>query len=256
MIPLLVLLFLAGCGDSNNSDAVSPSNPSTVSAKASSASTVDLSWSTSTDNVGVAGYKLYRNGVFIKYVTSESVTDDGLSTFTQYCYTVSAVDFSSNESSQSSQVCTDTNPKYAQITLGTVMTPPPSTTIYIKNLGFDLILPNGVTPKAVGAGADYGSDFILGEAWNILQPPGPFGRPPPLAPASFLITPATGQSNVKIGFWQGSSAIGLGDFLTVLLEVEAGRNVTGSDFSLVGFIPVDLSLNPLNVTPSINFNYL
>lgn len=71
-------------------------------------SLVDLSWSASTDNIAVAGYKIYRGGVLINTVTSTSFRDTGLTPLTNYCYAVSAYDTSNNESAQSTQICTAT----------------------------------------------------------------------------------------------------------------------------------------------------
>jgi hypothetical protein len=65
---------------------------------------IDLSWDASTDNVGVTGYHIYRDGggTPIATVTGTTYQDTGLSPLTQYTYKVSAIDAVSNESAQSS----------------------------------------------------------------------------------------------------------------------------------------------------------
>lgn len=100
---------LLGC-ESPITDTIPPSVPTGVIATAVSSSQVDLSWDTSTDNVGVAGYKIYRNGSYLKSVSSSPTfaSDTNLSPSTQYCYTVSAYDASGNESGLSSQICATT----------------------------------------------------------------------------------------------------------------------------------------------------
>src|SRR5277367_2387217 len=43
-------------------DTTPPSVPTNLSASAISSSAINLTWTSSTDNVGVAGYDIYRNG--------------------------------------------------------------------------------------------------------------------------------------------------------------------------------------------------
>ncbi|MNJ70145.1 Exoglucanase B precursor [compost metagenome] len=72
-----------------------------------------ITWTASTDNVGVAGYDVYRNGSLIKSnVTSTSYTDSGLTASTTYSYTVLAKDVVGNQSAPSSalQVTTSVAP--------------------------------------------------------------------------------------------------------------------------------------------------
>jgi chitin-binding protein len=82
-------------------DRQAPSRPSGLWASPStSAARIYLGWSASTDNVGVAGYKIYRNGAHVATVTTTSWTDDGLAYNATYQYGVSAVDAAGNESGQ------------------------------------------------------------------------------------------------------------------------------------------------------------
>jgi hypothetical protein len=62
---------------------------------------VRLSWTASTDNVGVAGYNVYRDNVKIASTVSTSYTDTGLSPGATYTYTIAAYD-SVNTSAKSS----------------------------------------------------------------------------------------------------------------------------------------------------------
>ena len=56
----------ATCGTTvSASDQTPPTTPTTLTAVAASLSELDLSWTASTDNVGVAGYKVFRTGVHI-----------------------------------------------------------------------------------------------------------------------------------------------------------------------------------------------
>jgi chitodextrinase len=79
-------------------DTTAPSVPKNLTATPASSSQVDLSWSASTDNVGVAGYRVYRNGARVATVSGTSHQDKNLSASTTYSYQVSAFDAAGNES--------------------------------------------------------------------------------------------------------------------------------------------------------------
>ena len=91
-----------GSGGGGGSDTTAPATPSGVSASALSSSQIKLTWTASTDNVGVTGYRIYRNGTYLTTATSTSYTNTGLAASTSYSYKVSAVDAAGNESGQSS----------------------------------------------------------------------------------------------------------------------------------------------------------
>ena len=83
-------------------DSTAPTVPSGLTATANGAHRIDLSWTASTDNVAVAGYRIYRGGLLLTTVASTTWPDTGLTTATAYTYTVSAVDAAGNASAQSS----------------------------------------------------------------------------------------------------------------------------------------------------------
>jgi chitodextrinase len=82
-------------------DTTAPSVPTGLSATAPSQTQVDLTWNTSTDNVAVTGYNIYRNNTKIASSTTNSFTDSSVTASTTYNYTVSATDDAGNESVQS-----------------------------------------------------------------------------------------------------------------------------------------------------------
>lgn len=84
----------------NVSDTTPPSVPSGLTAAAASCSQVNLGWSPSTDTggSGLRGYNVYRNGTYLKQVTTTSTSDTGLAASTSYSYAVSAVDNAGNQS--------------------------------------------------------------------------------------------------------------------------------------------------------------
>ncbi|HEY8507282.1 MAG TPA: malectin domain-containing carbohydrate-binding protein [Steroidobacteraceae bacterium] len=100
-------------------DTTPPTVPTGLSAVAVSSSRIDLSWSPSTDTeTGVAGYRIYRDGVPVATTSAITFSDTNLQPNTLYTYTVSAYDAAvpANESAQSAPasattpVATDTTP--------------------------------------------------------------------------------------------------------------------------------------------------
>ncbi|HOD36683.1 MAG TPA: SBBP repeat-containing protein [Syntrophales bacterium] len=85
----------------NTGDTTAPSVPAGVSATAVSSMRIDLSWTASTDDVGVASYRIYRDGSLLATVMGTSYSDTGLEAGTSYTYNVSAVDGAGNASSLS-----------------------------------------------------------------------------------------------------------------------------------------------------------
>ena len=94
------------------SDTVPPTAPSNLTAVAASLSELDLSWTTSTDNVGVTGYKVYRDGVQVGTTASTNFADTGLTASTTYTYTVKAYDAAGNVST-ASNIATSTTGTWA-----------------------------------------------------------------------------------------------------------------------------------------------
>lgn len=95
-------VFLADLAPvSGGNDTQSPTAPAGVTATAVSGNQIDLSWSASTDNVGVSGYRIYREGVKVATTTNTNYSDTGLALSTTYSYQVSAYDAANNESAKS-----------------------------------------------------------------------------------------------------------------------------------------------------------
>ena len=92
------------------SDTQAPSVPAGLTANAVSPTLVNLAWLASTDNVGVTGYTIYRNGVVLTTVsgTTLAYSDTTASPSTTYSYTVDAFDLAGNHSTQSAPVSVTT----------------------------------------------------------------------------------------------------------------------------------------------------
>jgi fibronectin type 3 domain-containing protein len=90
-----------------NPDAQPPTTPTALSATASSTTPqVNLAWNASTDNIGVTGYTLFRNGSLLTSVTGSTLTfaDNTVSGLATYSYTVDAFDAAGNHSALSAPV--------------------------------------------------------------------------------------------------------------------------------------------------------
>ena len=85
-------------------DTVPPSAPGGLSGKSANPTTAFLTWTASTDNVGVAGYNVVRNGGNAGVTASTSFQDTGLTQADTYSYTVEAFDLAGNISSPSQQI--------------------------------------------------------------------------------------------------------------------------------------------------------
>lgn len=90
-------------------DTAPPSVPQGLKSTGKTASSVSLSWTASTDNVGVTGYNIYRNNTLITTATATSFTDTLLNAATTYTYNVSAFDVAGNTSAKSTSVSVKTN---------------------------------------------------------------------------------------------------------------------------------------------------
>jgi hypothetical protein len=89
-------------------DTVPPSIPNNLSYINVNTDSVTLNWSVATDNIAVAGYNLYRDGVKINTLTDTTFTDSALTSGSSYTYTVTALDGAGNESGHSTSVSVTT----------------------------------------------------------------------------------------------------------------------------------------------------
>lgn len=84
------------------SDTTAPSVPTNLVASNVTSTSLTLSWSGSTDNVGVTSYDIYMNGSLKTSTTSTSSSISGLTASTTYSFTVKAKDAAGNSSANSS----------------------------------------------------------------------------------------------------------------------------------------------------------
>jgi glucose/arabinose dehydrogenase/PKD repeat protein len=112
--PRLIVTSRAGGGG----DTTPPSTPTNLSATAVGARQVDLSWTASTDNVGVTGYDVFRDGALLAAAGPGTVYSDATAApATTYSYQVRARDAAGNHSGLSDAA--------------TATTPPPSGVVFL-----------------------------------------------------------------------------------------------------------------------------
>lgn len=87
-----------------NADTVAPTAPGNLSASYTSSQGVTLTWSASTDNMGVSGYRIYRAGALLAAVAATTYMNSAVAPGANYSYQVSALDFAGNESSFSAPI--------------------------------------------------------------------------------------------------------------------------------------------------------
>jgi hypothetical protein len=134
-----------------SSDTQAPSTPTGLTAPSTVSGGVVISWNSSTDNVGVAGYTVYRNGTALG-VTGGSITsyrDTSAAAASTYSYTVDAFDAAGNHSPQSAPLSVSTT------------APPPVTAHWVQGgaagTGSTVTSLTVGLPSAVGAG-----DLLVG----------------------------------------------------------------------------------------------
>ncbi len=127
-------------------DTSAPSVPANLTAAPASSTQINLSWSASTDNVGVAGYRVFRGGTQVATSTATTYQDSGLAPSTSYAYSVSAFDAAGNASALSASATGTTSAGVSQPQLGAHV-------LYAQNdtFGTDPAVTPPITTQASGS---------------------------------------------------------------------------------------------------------
>ena len=136
-------------------DVTAPSTPTSLKATATSASQVSLSWTPSSDSVGVTGYSLTRNGTFLATLgVVTAYTDTTANPSTAYTYTLTARDAAGNVSPASYPAVVTTPPAPDAISPGAISNlSATAITSYQTNLTWTAATDNvGVTGYRVSRG--------------------------------------------------------------------------------------------------------
>jgi chitodextrinase len=138
-------------------DTVAPSAPSGLAATATTSSSVSLSWTAATDNIGVAGYNILRNGTKVGTSTTTTYTDNGLASNTTYTYTVTAFDAAGNVSPASNSVTVTTPASTTPPVISNVSVNPANTTATVT----------WTTDKPSSSQVAYGTTTAYGSATTL-----------------------------------------------------------------------------------------
>ena len=157
-------------------DTQAPTAPS-LSSTAHTDTTVDLSWSGATDNIGVTGYRIFKDGALettLGNVGTHQVT--GLATSTAYSFTVTALDASGNESVASNAVLVTTDAGSGGGSGSSVWSETGSTASYTGNVavgrttvpsGYKLAVDGHVRAREVRVDQDTWPDYVFKEDYDL-----------------------------------------------------------------------------------------
>jgi len=102
------MAFMSSWNNPTPVDNIAPTAPLNLAITGTTTTSVNLSWTAATDNVGVTSYDVFMNGVYYGYVTGTTMTVTGLSPNTTYSFYVKAKDLFGNVSPNSNTVSATT----------------------------------------------------------------------------------------------------------------------------------------------------
>ena len=191
-----------------SADTTAPTVPAGLTSPSKSSTSVSLSWSASTDNVGVTGYNVYRNGALRKTggpISTTSYNDIGLTASTAYAYTVKAIDAAGNLSAAQGtplSVTTDAAPPE---------TTPPSTPQNLKQVFTD-------TNTAITLKWDASTDNVGVAGYNVYRNGTLIGTSPTTTSTTYTDTGRTSKAS----------------YTYTVKAVDAAGNLSGASNSKVG----------------------
>ncbi|AZQ63731.1 T9SS type A sorting domain-containing protein [Flammeovirga pectinis] len=97
--------------EDSQADFEAPTTPADLTSVDTQGTNVALSWTASTDNIGVIGYNIFQDGIKIQEVQSTSYKVAGLTPSTSYSFEVQAYDLTGNVSEKSTPLVLTTNSK-------------------------------------------------------------------------------------------------------------------------------------------------
>ncbi|MDH5516269.1 MAG: right-handed parallel beta-helix repeat-containing protein [Gammaproteobacteria bacterium] len=166
LISVALVAILNGCADitddtvpdKTQTDTLAPSVPLDLIALDVSATSVQIQWTVSTDNIAVTDYYVYRDSIQIGSLTNTTFIDDTLEANTLYEYSVAAADAALNVSNKSASLIITTPSRSDNASLPAVLVP----------AGYDC---NDTTVHCVDDRSSVNQEFFtIQEAVNIASP--------------------------------------------------------------------------------------
>jgi len=150
------------------SDTQAPAVPTGLKTTFRTTSSIGLSWNASTDNVGVAYYKIYRYGRPAATLSTQqtSFLDTGLGTFRLYYYTVSAVDAAGNESAQSPAIQTLTRKAETTTSTSGVTVTATTTSNWTNGYCGSVVVKNTGSTTLTSWKASFNTTGTISSLWN------------------------------------------------------------------------------------------
>jgi len=112
-------------------DTTAPTTPPGLTASYISTNSIILKWQPGSDNIGLVGYYVFRNGLQLATTSGTTYTDTGLTTSTAYTYTVNSYDAAGNLS----------NPTAITVTTLAVAAPAPMPNVYAPTAALQTTIP-------------------------------------------------------------------------------------------------------------------
>ncbi|WP_257449830.1 fibronectin type III domain-containing protein [Archangium lipolyticum] len=246
-------------------DVQAPTAPTGLTATSKTSNSVSLSWTASTDNVGVTGYEVFIGAgtTAAATATGTSVTVTGLSANMTYTFTVKAKDAAGNRSSASSAYSVTTDPQSNDTQAPTAPTSVRSTgatsnsvslawTASIDNVGvagYEVFTGGSPTPAATASGT---SVTVTGLAANTTysftvkakDAAGNRSAASTAVSVKTLEAPSSDiPSKILVGYWHnfdnGSGFIRLRDVSPKwdVINVSFAEPTNGSTGGTIGFTP-------------------
>lgn len=257
--PLIAAIEIYPVLDGATGETEPPSEPGNLQASNITGNSVTLGWTASTDNVGVTGYRIFRDSVLINTTTNLTYQNTGLTAGTLYHYSVVAIDASNNASEAASLDVTTTVPDtQAPSVPGSLAATPGLTQVALAwdastdNVGVTgyQVLRNGSLITTVGApgytdagltpGTAYAYQVIAIDAANNASSPAPVDATTtpdsqvPSIPGSLTATP--GHTSVALA-WTASTDNAAVTGYRVFRGAELVATVTGIAYEDTNLAP-------------------
>ena len=195
-------------------DTEDPTAPTNLQKTGSTAASISLSWTASTDNVGVAGYRVFRGTTEVGTTAGTTFTIPSLSCGSSHDISVEAYDFANNASTRATLTATtsdcDTTLPTVAVTAPTAGSTVSGTTVNVTATASDndavagvQFMVDGATLGAEDTAAPYA---VVWDTWNNVNGPHsltrgrgtpPATRPPRPASTSPCRTPAAAAARAR-----------------------------------------------------------